>query len=378
MGILWQLFMFEDSANLGESAFVKSIGLKLLRSNQAQRNIPVDSPVLTDRVSSDARARVSATMQKDFTEKEKKENVERLRQLRFEEIVITPERPVEKCLEEPLKIYDENTIPDETFVHLSEGNFRMFYEMILQKRGGMMNRANPRPEELVRYLQHDPNFHSVKEQMTLDLQGKSGTPGKYRLFSFRDPSGKMIAWLSCRLPDGKTDEAYNAYLEEQLVDKLRFESSNDREKWPVRFRKCFPNVMEWDTINTRPGYKGLADLMLARTMGQIERDTPRERVPQMIYFYRFGDLEPIEPPAAVDYPFGHNEKTAKLVNRMGFTEMASRKDEIVVRKIDGVEMPIVCSMKRRYSSGLWNEMVKKSLEMSLSNLGLKQKEIFGE
>ncbi len=306
---------------------------------------------------------------------------ERLKSLKFSEVTLSAEESPEQILAELGELYTANEIPDQVLAHLAEGELSEFTHLMVEGRGGMVNRWHPTEKEMPRYIADNPQFRSVRDQMTLDLQGKSGIPGRYRVFTLRNPQGQITAWLSCRIApaDPAQYDDYTKYLKQELIHKLEFDVQGDRAKWEARFERQFPHVMELDTINVRQGYGAAADLILARTMGQIEREeAPKNARPKMTYFYRFGELEVIDPVNA-EFPLGANRSTAAFISRIGCNEMASRKDEdsLAVREVPGFAQPIVFKIKKRYSSGLWNEMVRGSLEHSLAKMGFSEEEAFG-
>lgn len=307
-----------------------------------------------------------------------KEICEKLRSLKFSEIIISPEVPAEVALKEVGELYEENEIPDDVFFALYRQMPDLYTRLMVQGRGGMVNHWQPNEDELARYKESNPNYRSTRDQMYEDLLGRSGIPGSYRLFGLHTDKGELAAWLTCRVAPQSTafQPAYAEYLHTELIEKLEVDVRADKDAWNRRFAKRFPFVMELDTINVREGYSAASDLILARTMGLLEKELPEAQMPQMIYFYRFGELNVIEPHLS-EFPIGQNSSTAAFISRLGFTEIGTRKDDIVVRQVHNVKPLIVAEFKKRYSSGLWKESVRSCLSHSLTSLGLTEEEIFG-
>jgi hypothetical protein len=277
--------------------------------------------------------------------------IEKMMNLRFEEFEISPDASPE-ALDSLGALYTKNLIPNAAFEALPLRDLTTFKKYI--QRGGMLNRWNPTEREREVY---GKEYVSVRDQMHLDLTGKSGKPGTYRVFAYRDPKTNDIrGWLSARFPaiDDRTRAEFSQFLEASLFDTKR--GMHIESPWDNRIRKRFPDVLEIDTVNTERGWEGLGPILMSKLAMAIKSDIPDEHIPKMLYLYRFAGLDLL---GDEDSPLqvGQNDASSRFVQNLNFTDVGYRRDpnEVVVREVQNQPSPIVVHPRWAYSSVLWQD-----------------------
>jgi len=302
------------------------------------------------------------------------ENAERLRRLRFEEVIPKPDIPPEKWLSEALTIYDNRTLPDEAFRYLEEGQLDLVIETLEDNQGAFFHRSQPKAEEL---LHMPPTYQSSGDELAMELLGQTGTPGVFRMFSLRDECGAMQAWATIRTPP-QDPAGLTAYTEH--LEKTFFRSDLHLEKgWEHRIRKWFQRVMEFHTMAVEKNLKGGGSFLLAKIMAQLEREMPPDQLPQMVFCFRYDGMQLSERPDDAYVEFGSNDRSNRYTHTSGFRDIGYRYDENdkIARIVPHYHKPVIVQLKRRYSTGVW-PTIRSLLDSKLAKIGLASEEIWGE
>lgn len=276
--------------------------------------------------------------------------VERVKKLQFVELTVSPDKPPEEALREIETVYLQNLVPDEVFLHLSQG---AHYDVLRNLQQGMLHRFQPTPDELRLYPR---DYESVRLQMYLDMLGGNDRPGDYRVFGLRDEQGVLRAWESFRLPS-QNPEKMRLYIE--YLNKTLFNHAYvhlEGETIERKLRKADYRLIEFDTANACLGYNMAGTLLLFRSLQRLHEEFGEADMPKGLFFYRFVGLTPVDPrPAGDDFDLdlGSNDATARASRRWGCTDIGYRhsEDELVIRaNVPHADRPIRVSPKWRYSS----------------------------
>lgn len=323
-----------------------------------------------------------------------KERAEVLRSLKFRELVIP--RSVESmdhALRPIADLYKGNLASDEAFIALERGDNSEFMRIVGD--GKMMHRWVPTPREQALYekkhKEEGMDFKCVRDQVRDDLLERSESPGSYRMFLLENAQGEEVASMSCRLPPlhGSPEELaeYAEYMRSLLFcDDIQLENH-----WRKRLSKWMPSVMEWDTVNVRPGYDGAGVLIFAKVMAAIENQYG-DQTPEMIFHYRFeganiaevherqGDgymVKEVTTDGTESYEVAANNRSQRYAMKLGSTNCGYKmaEKEPIIREVDGGERILVITPKWRYASGLWRRVMRGCLMPTLHEMGLSPEEL---
>lgn len=301
-------------------------------------------------------------------EKKKREDIERLRGLTFEEIHIDRTQRPEIALQEIGSIYDARTVEDDALRDLVYGDLENFQANV---HDGMLHRFRPSPEELKCY---PPGYESVCMQMFRDAGKESDRPGEYRLFGLRnsrEEGNPLKAWASFRLPssDPARMGAFARYLDDLFFsENHRVHLEGDIQQV---LRKANYQLIEFDTACVSKGWEATGTMLLFNALKEFTLERGEANMPKGIFFYRFGRLKVLSANNAEDFESGlsgENNSTTKFRNATGFSDIGYRQDskERIVRSMDGFEQPVEFSPLWRYSSQ------KVSIVMNRCAVRLKQ------
>ena len=315
------------------------------------------------------------------------EQAERVNNLKFVELTLDPEHPMESPAYRQIKhLYESNLVPDEAFIALEHGDAEKFRRML--RRGGMLNRFAPNAEE---YALYPDGYETVSDQLIADMTGKSGRPGEYRVFGLAEEGAEnpVHAYVSLRMPpvDPAERAMYAQFLRRMLVGERNDENALIRGKemhyeswWNIDYmvREQLPNWAEIDTINVKNGYRGASFRLLHNVVKRLEEERGQEQLPGGVFCYRFnGAFAKFAGPSGngQQIPIGRNIASAKLFEEddtLQFRKFAERYDqnERVVRQIEseGAEYQFVPLWTYLYSS--WNDM-KKNLDRCVAERKFK-------
>ena len=303
-----------------ETEIRKGVAKELAR--QAAQNVTNQKKDMTDRMRG---------VTNDREEEEHEQYFEMVKNAELVALSIdSPESPILREIE---TIYTANLVPDMAFYYLLQGEQANFLEHL--RRCGMLNQWAPLPGELSRYPR---NYQTVRDKMTADMLGRS--PGEYRVFGLRAGNGSLIAWISLRLPprDARSQKSYATYIRRAL-EHVNFDMG-----WQTILKnQGYGTLVEIDTINARPDYRGAGTRMLLEGLKRLAEEQ-REHNP--FFYYRFGELR-LQGQQRVGAP---NDASANLFHHFGCTDIGYREQsrECVVRTVPNVRRAVMAHPKWRY------------------------------
>lgn len=270
------------------------------------------------------------------------EHTEKLKTLKPRLLEISPDAPLESPdLLQLETLYNANIVPDETIEAFLKGHMLQF-RMGLEKRGGMLNRFQPTEREMKNY---HPGYTSVRDQLVLDMLGRSNKPGVYQIMGLFDNDQKLRAYLSFRTPPQESEgEAKQEEYARYLSGILNSPQMHYRHDWNFqRFERGMGNMWEFDTINVDAAWNGAAPIV-ARAAFQHMKNT-YGKLPGAAFCYYFrglryeGNAESMQTNGW--NVMGENSRSRRFLSYIGFDEMAVRSDgpnEHIVRELPNGEI----------------------------------------
>lgn len=291
----------------------------------------------SEKQSSDSAVRkMSADVSRATTELvTRAENAERVRGLTFEELSLDPNNPTESpALRELKELYRKNLLSDEAIRGVLAGDETLYIQEM--ELGRMMNNLSPSPRERAEYQRRYKGtaYESVQEQMVQDMLHHPDRNGDYMVFALRDPAtGVLVASVSIRVPPpgNRNDSDFQKYsfAMSSFLSRFTFRPA------VVDERQVFDNIgttAEIDTVNADPAFPGAGTrLMHDLAVALAEKG----KLPQNLAYYRCTGLR--------GYQGGSNMASAVFFNKLGFTEIADRCDELdwLVREVSPEEQLFV-------------------------------------